>query len=247
MNDLLNSVESNNDMENFDVYNLSSNEQMAMAQKIARGYHNIAHSKDGMRHGVRGVQATSTIVIKRLTKAINAILPVPVFGANGLQSNYQRELSSFLPAGVTMTGIQIGLKSGSSYSQKAAFTFFDGTNTDIVEVTCNEIPYPSYLASMQGSDEFRFSRNRYRISDGTYQDQLNNSLIVVKQSLFGKAENDNIVPATFQTPNQQQNNIVDIDLPISITKEKTMLVNIGAYVNNFSITLQMFVTKIEKS
>jgi hypothetical protein len=245
MNNLLDSVEANNDMENFDVYNLSMVDKMRL--KMAHNNQRTEDAINGIRRGVKGVQATSTIVIKRLTKTINAILPVPVFGANGLQSNYQRELSSFLPSGVTMTGIKIGLKSGSSYSQKAEFTFYDGTNTDLVEVTCNEIPYPSYIASMQGSDEFRFSRNRYRISDGTYQDQLNNSLIVVKQSLFGKAENDNIVPATFQTPNQQQNNIVDIDLPISITKEKTMLVNIGAYANNFSITLQMFVTKIEKS
>jgi len=245
MNNLLDSVEANNDMENFDVYNLSMVDKMRLRNAQA-----TQHASDvlhGIRRGVKGVQATSTIVIKRLTKNLTATLPVPVFGANGLQSNYQRELSSFLPAGITLSAIAIGLKSGSSYSTKAAFTFTDGTSTDIVEVSCNEIPYPSYLASMQGSDEFRFSRNRYRISDGTYQDQLNNSLIVVKQSLFGKAENDNIVPATFQTPNQQQNNIVDIDLPISITKEKTMLVNIGSYVNNFSVTLQMFVTKIEKA
>ena len=178
----------------------------------------------------------------RNTAAINQVLPVPIFGASALESAYTNTV--LLGSGTTISNVQVGLSAGIANAQRALITYVNGANTDTVEVTCTAVPYPEFVKATI-TDIFHLSKIRYSISDATQQLQLQQNINVIKRSLFGRKNQDDITIQTFQDPKNFKTNVTDIDVDINIDKETILGVNVIP-VAAFTVGLNVFVDKYIK-
>lgn len=212
----------------------------------------------GMGKMVQGTRNVSSaffnIKIKRSgVPLIDKSLPVPLFGYNSLADLYIGILSSELPAGVTVYGVQMGglfaatpppVEGASNpanieVSDRLLITFTDGAAFDNVEVTCNEVAYPYFVQSM-GTDSFTLSKMRLNISDNTKTEQFNNKLTIKSKTMFGKDTADSITPTQFQDPKQFQDGIIDIDGNFNFDRNSVLIVPIIP-VEDFTLTLSAMV------
>lgn len=179
------------------------------------------------------------ITAKRITANIASALPVPFFGALDLENGFTNLLN--LPAGVTLSDMNIGTTKGVAFANKLELEFTDGVGTDTVEITSSTYFYPSLLKSTI-TDLLKLSKMRYSISDTTQIAQFSQSLNVVSRSMFGKVNSNNISVGAFKQPNQFQQGIIDIDGEIEVDKETSIQTAIIPVVG-FSFTLSMWVEK----
>lgn len=99
-------------------------------------------------------------------------------------------------------------------------------------IRCPQTAYGSLLDAV-GSDTFILNMIRYRV-DPTQLGQLNNQIIIGKQSIFGKTLDDKVDPGTYVTSNTINQNIADIPINLGIDKHVFLATYINYDVQNFS-------------
>jgi hypothetical protein len=183
--------------------------------------------------------------VRRLTNAIAQPVPIALFGTTHLRSGY----SQFLIPGVGTTVVVVGgLNTPTAgTTDRIRFTFTNGANVDIVEVTCNQVPYPVFLEAL-GADIFRISNVRYDITNTADVIQFAQSHKFTSKSLFGKLSEDDITIAAYKKPEQFQPGIVDIPIAANIDKETMLILNVTdvATAYPFNFQLHVFVEKFQK-
>jgi len=94
----------------------------------------------------------------------------------------------------------------------------------------------STLLTATSSDRFVLSKIRYVQNDTSAAGlaQYNNPIWWFKQSLFGKADEDNISASSQKGPQDFQNGVIDINIVKEINKE----VSFGSYINYNAVNLQ---------
>ena len=190
-------------------------------------------------------RAQFDINIRRLTNTIAQPVPIAIFGTTHLRSGYSQFL---IPGGGTTVTVVGGLNTPTAgTTDRIRFTFVNGANTDIVDVTCNQVPYPVFLEAL-GADLFKISNIRYEITNNADIIQFSQQHNFTSKSLFGKQTSDDITIGAYKKPEQFQPGIVDIPISANIDKETMFLMNVtesaSAYPLNFQ--LHVFVEKFQK-
>lgn len=83
-------------------------------------------------------------------------------------------------------------------------------------IHCDQVAYGTLLAGLV-SDVFRLNMIRIVVPSG-YESQLNNSLQIIRQTMFGKISTDSITPSTYVTGETYNKNIADIPLNVLVDK-----------------------------
>lgn len=104
-----------------------------------------------------------------------------------------------------------------------------GTTTlALVIVRCPQVAYGTLLQSL-ASDRFVQNMIRYTVPDETATSlaQYQNNIGIHKLSLFGKNNNDFVSPNSYNKPEDQKKNIIDVPLKTPIDKQKAL----ATYIN----------------
>ena len=176
------------------------------------------------------------IRILRTTNTIAAALPVAIFGALADANDYQQILTPFLPAG---TAVEIVRR-----ANRYIFRYTQDANIDIIEVDCQQTPYPSLVRASQ-FDLLKVAGIRYSLSNSANTAQYQNAIVLDERSIFGAKKQNEITPSSYVSPDQFQSGIVDIPQSFETDKETTIVTSIGNFAN-FSVNLSMFVAKWTK-
>lgn len=183
----------------------------------------------------RGVTAQFDVNVKRLTTNLSQDLPVALFGTSALQAGYQSVIP--VPSGLTLT-VTAGLTA--SDRGKVIFSYTDGTNTDIVEVTSTTIQYPE-LVSALNVDLLEYNQIKVSLAgNGSDVSQFNKSIEFAVNNLFGSKSRDTITPAAYVRSGQFQANQVDLPVTGKLDKETSFLVKVVP-IANLEINFSMFV------
>lgn len=115
----------------------------------------------------------------------------------------------------------------------------------LIIVNCVQSAYGSMLAALS-SDLFRMNMVRYNVPSNAAADlaQYVQNIIILKQSIFGKFDQDKISPNSFKVPEQQQDNIIDVPIKQDFNKQ----VALATYINyNVSYVLwNVFVSSVNR-
>lgn len=183
-----------------------------------------------------GEFAQFDIKINRVSNNINQPLPVAIFGALADANNYQQVLLPLSPDNSTLSITRTGTT--------FRFTYTVGSNTDHIDVTCQQTPYPALVRASQ-FDLLKIAGIRYSLSNAANTVQFNNAIIIDERSIFGGKRQNEITPSTYVSPDQFQSGIVDITQGFETDKETTVITSISPF-SNFSINLSLFVAKWTK-
>lgn len=175
------------------------------------------------------------ITMTRKTHNIAADLPAIVFGVLDRESDFSEILPQLLPVGcsyeVARTTDRKGLK----------FTYTLGANTDIIEVSCAQVPYLNLLRATQGS-VLRMEQNKMNISDVSVQSQFRNKVQVTRNTMFGKDTNDSFTPNQFKSDMQNQNDIRTITANFNVDLETSFAVLLSQQ-SDFDVTITSYISK----
>lgn len=112
-------------------------------------------------------------------------------------------------------------------------------------VDCVQSAYGSMVDALS-SDVFRMNMVRYNVPSNGATDlaQYVQNIIILKQSIFGKFDQDKISPNSFKVPEQQQDNIIDVPIKQDFNKQ----VALATYINyNVSYVLwNVFVSSVNR-
>lgn len=188
-------------------------------------------------------KAQFDVNIKRLTSTLPQSLEVIVFGAGDINSGYNGVVN--VPAGLTLSVLGGGqdVNNPSRYDKKV-FRYTNGVDTDDIELTCNQYPYPSLVYDTT-VDVFRINTVRYSISDVTKTQQFGNRFDWIKRTIFGKLDRQSLSVNSFKSPEQFQAGIIDLSVDFAISKEYMFNVAILPEAN-FQVTLSIFVEVFDK-
>lgn len=115
-------------------------------------------------------------------------------------------------------------------------------NKALVIHRCQQVGYGTLLASI-GSDRFVINQLRYTIPDTTKIAQYSEQIRLLRQSLFGRNQEDFVSPQSFKNPQQQQNGIVDIPLKKGVDKETLLATYLNYDVGQVDWSIFVWKTK----
>ena len=233
--------------DSMDAYERQDMDALLMQKGInpasVKGYHGLATIPNGVRihpnQKGTGDKAQFDIVIKRNTATIAQNLECMIFGSQHFDGGYQNGMVNPSSGGsVTVTG---GI--WSTLPTLVKFTHVNGVNTDTIDVTCNQVNYPTFLkASLNAT--YRISNIRYSLTDPTQLAQFSTPFEVRTKSLFGKADQNPISVTSFKKPEQYQNGIIDLPVEVIVDGESGIMVSMTNLV--CQITLSVFVERFNK-
>ena len=181
--------------------------------------------------------ATFDLLIDRQSINIPFVLPVPLFGVLDQESDWTETMASNLPPGVTYTVTRALDK------KSLDFDFALGAAHDIINVSCNQVPYVNLLIA--GLDSvFKMQQNKLEISDVTKTAQFSQAILIFNRSMFGHVENDSITPSQYKTDLQNQNDIRVINQILDIDKQRSLLVRFIPAV--MTLTFTSFIQSYDK-
>jgi hypothetical protein len=186
--------------------------------------------------------ANFTIKIERDTADLAVDLPFVLFGALDRENGYRRILNGLLPAGITLTSVDIGESDGEP--EAAVFTYTDGTDTDTVTVTCQTAPYPNVVESTV-TDLIETTKMRLSLSDSTRLQQFDLDIDAQNRTMFGLIQSNPQTPANFKSPEQFQAGIVDMDFVAKFDKQ-TSLVSKIIPVAGFSLSVNFSASRFQQ-
>lgn len=219
---------------------LSSRRPLPFAGPISasRAVGQLTRSDNASKTATVGVAGASkggaqfNLKIVRNSKNLTVDLPVILWGFYEYQSSYVDVLN--LPSGITCT------VAPASNKKDLRFTFTDGDVTDTVDVICQEVPYLNLLTA-SGRGLVELSKIRASVPSDSQLIQFDNKLETNRRSMFGKSEQDSIVPQAFKTELQQQNTIISLPVTYVIDEERFMRIamayNAGVTITTFSLAL----------
>lgn len=219
--------------------------------EIMNGLDNFGGNENHFNKGLMSHQSTLPterasfdVKVKRLTANLSEELPFAIFGACYAATNYTPLIN--VPSGLTLV-VSFGSYNDTTPANqgKVQFSYTDGTNTDIIEVTTKAAaPYPALLQSSM-VDLFQVGKLRISLSDASQLTQLDTDLAVQSLSLFGKSASNVLSISSSKSPDQQQSGIVDIDLTANFNKETAFVGSIIA-VADFTVTHTLSITRFNK-
>lgn len=121
-----------------------------------------------------------------------------------------------------------------------------GTNyIGIVSIRSGQVPFGTLLDSTN-SDTFDITMIRYVVPTNGATDlaQYTNEISLSTLTLFGKYNSDTVDPNSYKTPEQMQDNIIDIAVEFPINKMQGLAVPINFNVSGFQWNI--FVVNIKK-
>ncbi len=126
-------------------------------------------------------------------------------------------------------------------SYTAAYTFATGDlvltfTTGVVTISCTDRPY-RHLMEFMRTNSFKSSLIRMTVSDTS---QFAQSIKTFKRSAFGADASNTINPEAYKDPQNQQNNIVDIDSQVTIDNEHGISMKLAA-VDGLRVSLALFI------
>lgn len=190
-------------------------------------------------------RAQFDINVTRLTNTIAFPLQCAIFGTTHLRSGYSQFIVN--PAGVTNTVVG-GLNTPvAGTTDRIRFIYTDGVNTDRIDITCNQVPYPVFLEAL-GADIFRISNIRYQLTNAADTIQFAQAHKFQGKSLFGKGADDDVNIGAYKKPEQFQPGIIDIPIAADIDKETMFMPTVTntATAYPFNFTLSVFVEQFNK-
>ena len=188
-----------------------------------------------------GDKAQFDIQIQRLTANIAQSLEVPIFGATHDISGYVGVIN---PA--TGGSFSVAYGTNNALPNALRITHVVGAGTDIIQVTCNQLPYPAFLEAMR-TDMFRVSNIRYSINDTSANGltQFSEIFEFRTKSLFGKADQNPISVLSFKKPENFQAGIIDLPVDVDIWKDRLAALSVNRLFTG-TITLSVFIEAYAK-
>lgn len=181
-------------------------------------------------------------------------LPFAIFGqsdSRGGYSSFLKQCSNigkwiFVGYGIIGTNVASSIV-GSTYlgnTGDMVFKYRTGNSqfNCYIVVQCKQVSYGTLLAATT-SDVFTINSIRYKTQSNVLE-QFANQIILIKQSLFGNTNNDEVSPLSYKKPEQFQEDIVDIPIIRDIFKE-TMFASYMEYACK-EITWSIFVKSAVK-
>lgn len=194
----------------------------------------------GYRSDEQNSVADFSITVKRLTNTINQSLPVPIFSPISAEGAYSEVVASLLGSGTTITSVLYG--SNASFPDRMQITYANGGNSDIIEITCNTMHYPSFLLDCL-NNRFIMSRARMSVSRvANALSQFSVTMLPFTQTLFGESRFNRISLGSNITPEQFQTGIIDVPKILPIEPNKGVIIPFVVSTNGDSFTLTGFVT-----
>lgn len=217
IDELYNAINENEAFENLENADTPLRRQRGLKRMVSQGLAPLT--------GAPRFKAQFDLTIKSnvvSTPGIAALkFPVFLFGQSDFEGAFKGGYS-FLPniSGFTLTNIRILDATGiipNGDIGDLVFTYISGTTTINILIHCQQVAYGTLLAATS-SDTFITNLIRYALPSTVNVLQYNESVTIFKQSLFGKTERDSFNPNSYKNPNQQQPNIIDIPVGITINK-----------------------------
>lgn len=201
-----------------------------------------SHAKIHPNQSKGGDKAQFDIVISRATVTIAQNLECMVFGSQHLDGGYGNGMVNPASGGsLVVTG---GIWNTLPTTVRFAHTV--GANTDNINITCNQVNYPTFLKAGLNCI-YRVSNIRYTVADTNVNGLLQFScpFEVRTKSLFGKADQNPISVASFKKPENFQAGIIDIPTEIWLDGETGIAVSMTNAVAQ-TVTLSVFVERFNK-
>lgn len=181
-------------------------------------------------------KAQFDIIVTRQTGLIAQPLQVAIFGDIHKQSAYGAGIVSPATGGTLVVSGGFG----SAIPDRIRFAHTVGVNTDNVDITCNQVPYPTFLQAT-GNDVFRISNIRYILSNPADTNQYTQLFSFKTKTLFGKAAENAVSVNAYKKPEQFQAGVIDIPVNADIDKETLILLNIANGLTAYPATIQISV------
>lgn len=91
-------------------------------------------------------------------------------------------------------------------------------------IRTSDVPAATLLAATN-SNTFKINMIRYNVTAGQ-ETQFRNPILITDETMFGKFSSDPINPESFKNPEQNQNNIIDLDVKVEINKQKGLALDV---------------------
>lgn len=196
--------------------------------------------------------AKLTMLVRRDSANIPSPLPFVLLGANDIADGYRRLIgavgfSATAPAGLVLTSVQYGENVGNPNTVVFTYTA-PGPLVDTVTVSCPTCPVPVLMQGLL-TGLMEINKIRMKISDATQLAQFDELFTDTQHSFLGPVVTNPVTPSDFQSPEQFQQGIVDLDLLWAKDNEGAFvgqILNVAAFQINFSISINRFYRQIAK-
>lgn len=158
------------------------------------------------------------VSVERRSTNIDQPLPFILFGQNVLQTGYQSVLP--LPNGLD---VEVSQGTGADLD-KILFTYTndEGATTDVIALSSATAQYPDALAATV-TDLTVYDKIKLTLSSNMDTSQFNERVEFIKSSLFGSRGENNIVPSSQVTTQQNQDRQVDLPVTNKLDAKRAIL------------------------
>jgi hypothetical protein len=190
--------------------------------------------------------------IQRIGITISSELPAVLFGSSDALTGYSKVLGASLPVGVSLVGFQNGMhiqildntdakqvtffETAFANRDSVRFAYSDGTNLDVIKITCDQNPYPIIL-DQSALDMMLVNGIRFKTANSANYAQLSASLKPFRRTTLGKSTDDSVNLDTFFSPNQFQQGTIDYEINTTLDKETSIVMQViqAAFTLNASV------------
>lgn len=98
-------------------------------------------------------------------------------------------------------------------------------------IRTSDVPYGSLLDATN-SNTFQLNMLRYTVTAGQ-ETQFANAILCADETMFGKFQSDPVNPESYKNPEQDQDNIIDIDIDFNVNKQRGLSTLINYDITSF--------------
>ena len=180
-------------------------------------------------------KALFDVKVERRSANIDQSLPFVMFGQNILQTGYQAAIP--LPNGLT---VDVSQGTGADLDKILfAYTETAGGAQDIIAVSSSTAPYPDALAATL-TDLNKYDRIKILLSSNLDTAQFDERVNFLKSTMFGAREDNNIIPSSQISENQNQDRQVNLNLNNSIDAKRAVLSKFRSQTGTISFNFFMY-------
>jgi hypothetical protein len=229
--------------------------QLVAAKKTIQNNPIGGIQKGGINNGAllgSALKGVFKMNIQRIGITIANELPAVLFGSSDALTGYTKVLGASLPVGVSLVGFQNGMHvqindktdpkqltffdDAFANRDSVRFLYSDGTNADVIKITCDQNPYPIIL-DQSALDMMLVNGVRFKTANSANYAQLSASLKPFRRTTLGKSTDDSVNLDTFFSPNQFQQGTIDYEINTTLDKETSIVMQIiqAAFTLNASV------------
>lgn len=126
---------------------------------------------------------------------------------------------AFATGGGFSSAVLAQLKDGDLILPFTAVTAVVGEehNLAIIVIRTSDVPYGTLLGATN-SNTFKLNLLRYTTNVGQ-EVQFSNAILAANETMFGKFTSDPVNPESFKNPEQDQDNIIDVEIDFDVNKQ----------------------------